>query len=736
MKHGWLAAGILTWCAVFIYLLVPPAGYAPGPLMQAHASFEHRCDSCHTPWHGLNNQACISCHGDFLKTNPHATVRMAGRGGELAAGKSVANFSNRLRCLSCHTEHLGRDQEVRASATFACAWCHKHPSIDQVARHKAPMIRPSAVKTMFAHPFSHSDHESQMAVDSLDCHTCHELTPTTPLHEMKFSIKWKGCTGGKCHANPQEIGMPDSIGKAPDTISNPVPLRHINAIFTHSPGHLRSKCADCHTKIEQSDQETDTEARTVLQCFTCHAHQPTATNRGQSIKVSFIATTANAAAQDDGAVTACGACHPFHRHGPEPTFDFATNPPKSTPVNMAKLHAIAVYGVDFSSGGILFGGRPLKLWAWWPGLFALLAIGVAAIGSWRILPALFDFSHVVGEGPFHRMHEVAALDDQYQSSIPGLFIIGEAGGTASINFAMRSGREVVSVIANQLRYEPMVEEPDLYDVVIVGCGPAGLGATATAASLGLKYCTLEKMTPASTIRTFPRMKFVQATPIGLEEYGSFFLEGDNSKDDLIAEWEKIIAHLELAINDREEVVDIRSERGRFSVITASHHIFKARSVILAIGSRGTPRHLELSGERPGRVFYHLIEPGEFTNKRILVVGGGNAGAEITQSLAAPELGNKVTYSIRGPALSGVTRQNAEKISALQMSNAIKLYPSTVLTEIRAGAIVLRPTNPKAGASTAADIVLENDVIFAMIGAEPPTRFLKSIGVQMTTKGAA
>ena len=62
--------------------------------------------------------------------------------------------------------------------------------------------------------------------------------------------------------------------------------------------------------------------------------------------------------------------------------------------------------------------------------------------------------------------------------------------------------------------------------MIVGCGPAGLGATATAKARGLSYVTLERMTPASTLRTYPRAKFVQATPIDILEYGSFFLEGD------------------------------------------------------------------------------------------------------------------------------------------------------------------------------------------------------------------
>src|SRR5208337_593415 len=108
---------------------------------------------------------------------------------------------------------------------------------------------------------------------------------------------------------------------------------------------------------------------------------------------------------------------------------------------------------------------------------------------------------------------------------------------------------------------------------------------------------------------------------------------------------------------------------------------------------------------------------------------------VVQSLAAPSLGNQVSYSIREPALSGVTQKNSEKISELQRSNLIKVYPSRVLTEIRPGEVVLGPAKSTPAAQPA-DIVLPNDVVFEMIGAELPTRFLNSIGVRTTKKGSA
>jgi thioredoxin reductase len=354
----------------------------------------------------------------------------------------------------------------------------------------------------------------------------------------------------------------------------------------------------------------------------------------------------------------------------------------------------------------------------------------------RFIPARAAEREVVAGVAPQRTQEVPAIDDTYQTSVPHLYIIGEASGTASINLAMRSGRQVIEAIVAELKHSRPPVDPAVYDVVIVGCGPAGLGATATARASGLNYVTLERMTPASTLRAYPRAKFVQATPIDIAEYGSFFLEGDNSREELIQEWERIIAKLGLKINDREEVVDVSSSDDVLTIATAGGNFYRTRAVVLAIGVRGNARHLNLPGEEAGRVLYALIEPSEFQQRKILVVGGGNAGAEVAQALADPSLANEVSYSFRAPVLTNITRENAEKISALQRSGRIAIYPGTALKEIKPGSVVIDTVNDAAVARSTPEgpFELDNEIIFAMIGAELPTGFLKKIGVKLVSKG--
>jgi hypothetical protein len=187
------------------------------------------------------------------------------------------------------------------------------------------------------------------------------------------------------------------------------------------------------------------------------------------------------------------------------------------------------------------------------------------------------------------------------------------------------------------------------------------------------------------------------------------------------------------------VADVARDGDLLAVTTARGNLYRARTVVLAIGVRGNPRHLNLPGEEPGRVVYSLIEPGEFRDRRILVVGGGNAGAEVAQALAAPELGNQVGYSFRSAVLNNVTRENAEKISALVQGKSLTVFPSTILTAIKPGKVVLETVKNATGEgavapTAAAPLEIDNDIIFAMIGAELPTAFLKKIGIKLVSKG--
>lgn len=743
---------IAATIAILAAILIPHRSYQPAPVMSAHAKLVGQCAACHQPWHGPANDRCITCHGDIADVNPHGGFDVTSDTGLIAGRKLfVIGRDTEITCLSCHTEHQGGVVDLNATATFNCTWCHKHPSIAAVDEHNPPVMKRGATPApAFAKPFNHLEHklliESHVPAlpDGFKCDSCHVVPAVLPLKPERMSLRWASCAGAGCHVAPQDsfMRMPAAIGPSPELIAYAPRVLHLNALFVHSTGHLATPCADCHLAMATSKSIADAASKRVENCFKCHAHQgpapsPPSADRERALSGWLRTGAAMAAVPVAASVTACGSCHPFHIHGPLQKNDFTTRAPNALPG--AKPHfTLTVYlPVIAEHHGIAL--RPVRLMPWTMGWLGLLAAVLCVAGLVHLLPLKPAEREVVAGVAPQRTSEVPLIDDTYQTSVRHLYIIGEASGTASINLAMRSGRQVIGAIAAELKRVRMPVDVEAYDVVIVGCGPAGLGAAATARSAGLNYVTLEKMTPASTLRGYPRAKFVQATPIDIAEYGSFFLEGDNSREELIDEWERIISTLGLRINDREEVVDVARDGELLAVRTARGNLYRAKAVVLAIGVRGNARHLNLPGEEPGRVVYSLIEPGEFRNRRILVVGGGNAGAEVAQALAAPELGNKVGYSFRSAVLSNVTRENAEKISALVQGKSLTVFPSTTLTAIKPGKVVLEAVKNADGErsvapAAAAPLEIDNDIIFAMIGAELPTAFLKKIGIKLVSKG--
>jgi thioredoxin reductase (NADPH) len=767
-RRRYLVGGGFIVAIALVWMLSLHRSYSPGSVSHGHQIFEAQCAACHEPWHGATNAGCLDCHGD-MASNKHAGSKLADKDSGLMPGIHLAGLNGQLACLSCHTDHRGRVPDFERTAGRTCVECHQHPSIADVSKHQKPMELARGSKHFFKQAFSHKKHFDLLStvgptVKAAPCKSCHDVQPPSAGNtHAQMALNWNGCAGAGCHLNPQDqyLQMDASLGASPVVLASwsKLTTKHVNAMFEHSRGHLQSECSFCHSDIASSvkmGSSPDKHATTVLNCFECHAHQHEEKPQIQNARLigateafaqENVASPAGSITQapPEKKIVACAGCHAFHIYGAAPTNDFA-NPAPAVRPHLHQGLTLAMFVptvVRANGGGSGIAMRHVRINPWWMGALALLATGTMFAAWMHYLPGLTTLQRTIGNVAPQRTTEVPALDDTYQSSVPRLYIVGETAGTASINLAMRSGRQSIEFIANLLRFEKPPTAPDVYDVAIIGCGPAGISASATAISKGLNYVALEKMTAISTIKAYPRGKFVQATSIDIAEYGSFFMEGDTSKESLIATWEKIIAQTGVKPSEREEVVAINRTGDLFEVKTSADRAYESRFVVLSIGVRGSPRHLGLANETPERVAYNLIEPEEYKNKKLLVVGGGNAGAEVAEALANPDLHNQVSYSFRTPTLGPpVTPENAEKVSELQQKGLLTIYPASQLTEIKPASVVLAPLaggGPDRQAGAGAVVLtqaaeIENDFIFAMLGAELPTRFMKLTGIRMIKKG--
>jgi thioredoxin reductase len=100
------------------------------------------------------------------------------------------------------------------------------------------------------------------------------------------------------------------------------------------------------------------------------------------------------------------------------------------------------------------------------------------------------------------------------------------------------------------------------------------------------------------------------------------------------------------------------------VVRTDRQRYRTRSVLLALGRRGTPRKLEVPGEESPKVVYRLIDPAQYDGQAVLVVGGGDSALEATLALA--ERGNTVTLV---PARSSTASRRRTRSASLIRSAA-------------------------------------------------------------------
>jgi thioredoxin reductase (NADPH) len=319
--------------------------------------------------------------------------------------------------------------------------------------------------------------------------------------------------------------------------------------------------------------------------------------------------------------------------------------------------------------------------------------------------------------------DLPQLTPENESSIKNLFIVGELAGLALIKNAINQGRDCVDVIANRLKAARSgAATPDIYDVLVVGAGPAGISASLRAIEHKLAYLTVEQDCLGGTVSKYPRQKLVMTSPVQFPTYGKFN-KLEMSKEDLLAFWTKVQQRADFKVRASEKVDDVKKGQDNIFAVTTSKGQYRARAVVLALGRTGTPRKLGVKGEDLPKVMYSLIEADHYINKNILVVGGGDSAVEAAMGLAH-QRGNKVTLSYRQDRFSRIKERNAKRIEECRRSGKVNVIFNSVPVEFREKSVVLDVKGAKQE--------IPNDLVWVFAGGTPPTDFLKKIGVRFNT----
>ena len=253
----------------------------------------------------------------------------------------------------------------------------------------------------------------------------------------------------------------------------------------------------------------------------------------------------------------------------------------------------------------------------------------------------------------------------------------------------------------------------VFDVIILGAGPAGLTAAIYARRSGLSSIILESATIGGQISLTPQV----------ENYPGFPNIAGNTLVELMAK-----QTLEYSdIHEGATIEKAVNEDGVFR-FTTTRGEFKSRAVILATGA--SHRSLGATGEERlgGRGVSYCATCDGYQFKdggRVVVVGGGNSAA--TDALYLDSLGSKVTLIHRGDKLRA---QN--KLQESLKERGVEIMFDTVITEIKGTGIVESVTlkNNKTGKSKKKNV----DGVFIAVGYDPNAEVAKMLGAEIDMAG--
>ena len=317
--------------------------------------------------------------------------------------------------------------------------------------------------------------------------------------------------------------------------------------------------------------------------------------------------------------------------------------------------------------------------------------------------------------------QLPMVNGNYETNVPGLYIAGELGGMGLIRNAVKQGRLAAENAVEKLDKSVKAD----VDVLVVGAGPAGLASSVTCFGKQVKYLCIEQNKFGGTIYNFPKQKVVMSHPLDFPIIGQWkFPKNKVSKEELLEMWNAIREKTKLNLKEETKFNTLSKEGPIFKVETSQGPI-TAQKVILGMGVRGTPRKLGVPGEESSKVTYNLLDPSQYQNKWIAIVGAGNAALEAAQYLCKSNLRNKVFLLVRDSAIDRANEENQKLVFAYEKAKRLSIHFNASVSEIHDDHIKVVKDGKK--------FRLQNDYLFVFAGALLPFDFLRSLGIMIETK---
>ncbi len=267
----------------------------------------------------------------------------------------------------------------------------------------------------------------------------------------------------------------------------------------------------------------------------------------------------------------------------------------------------------------------------------------------------------------------------------------------------------VESLSNALGLTPRLDAKAVRDVVIVGGGPAGLGAAVYAASEGLDVLVLESTAPGGQAGTSSRIENYLGFPTGIS---GFALAGR-----ALTQAEKFGAEVAIA----RTAVRFDCDQRPYRVHLSDGEVVQTRSIVIATGARYRRLEVpELARFEGAGIFYSAthMEAQSCKGEEIAVVGGGNSAGQAAVFLSG--IASRVDVVVRGPCLA--QSMSRYLIQRIENSPNLELRTRTRIESLEGNGRLeqVRWRHLETGATETRPV--RN--LFVMTGAEPNTGWLK------------
>lgn len=256
---------------------------------------------------------------------------------------------------------------------------------------------------------------------------------------------------------------------------------------------------------------------------------------------------------------------------------------------------------------------------------------------------------------------------------------------------------------------------EIYDLAIIGAGPAGLSAGLYAGRAKLNTIIFEKNKPGGQIATTQEVANVPGSIFGGDGVAT---TGPDLTARMVKQSDEFGA---TRVSENVENVDFSSDVKK---ITTNNGVYEARAVIIAGGA--SPRKLGVPGEKEltgkGVSYCATCDGAFFEEMEVLVVGGGYSAAE--EAMFLTKLCSKVTILVRDDKFSCA----ASVVDKVNANDKIEVKYNTEIAKINGDGIVESAILRNRETNEEYEFTVDDDFgvfgIFVFVGFEPQTELYK------------